>query len=77
MPGRGLSARGTMPTTSYRGLSGGIRHFFPSRHYSAVRSSQHANDDNDILTASARRWVFVTFFRRSITLMSGRVLVHA
>ncbi|GFU81178.1 hypothetical protein TNCV_5003891 [Trichonephila clavipes] len=48
-----LGARGTMTTTSYRSRSAvGVRHlFFPSRHYSAVRSRLGAtrNDDNDIL----------------------------
>ncbi|GFS69696.1 uncharacterized protein TNCV_4052861 [Trichonephila clavipes] len=102
-------------TTTYRVYSAvGVRHFFPSRHYSAARSRLGArgtmtttsyrsrsavgcsslfsveallccpvaswctrNDDNDILPRPARRWVFVTFFRRGTTLLSGRVLVHA
>ncbi|GFU81317.1 hypothetical protein TNCV_2439891 [Trichonephila clavipes] len=75
-----LGARGTMTTTSYRKHSAvGVRHFFfPSRDYSAVRSRLLTrNDDNDILPRNTRRWVFVTFFRRGTTLLSGRVLVHA
>ncbi|GFT81223.1 hypothetical protein TNCV_1998891 [Trichonephila clavipes] len=86
-----LSARGTMTTTSYRSRSAvGIRHFFSVEAILCcpVASLCTRNDDNDILrhlmpglyctrNVNARRWVFVTFFRRGTTLLSGRVFVHA
>ncbi|GFT81301.1 hypothetical protein TNCV_514121 [Trichonephila clavipes] len=75
-----LSARGTMTNDILpHPLSGGYSSLFPSAHLLCcpVASWCTRYDDNDILRAPARRWVFVTFFRRGITLMSGRVLVHA
>ncbi|GFU81322.1 hypothetical protein TNCV_2439941 [Trichonephila clavipes] len=83
-----LGARGTMTTTSYRSRSAvGVRHFVTTFFVvfsveallcCPVASWCTRNDDNDILPQSAtRRWVFVTFFRRGTTLLSGRVLVHA
>ncbi|GFY03179.1 uncharacterized protein TNCV_4587801 [Trichonephila clavipes] len=74
-----LGARGTMTTITYRGHSAvGVRPFFPSRHNSGVRSRLGAR--GTMTTTSYRgiqRWVFVPFFRRGTTLLSGRVLVHA
>ncbi|GFU81337.1 hypothetical protein TNCV_2440091 [Trichonephila clavipes] len=53
-----------MTTTSYRSrVAVGVRHLFPSRPYSAVRSRLGAR--GTMTTTSyrvARRWVFVTFF---------------
>ncbi|GFV52492.1 hypothetical protein TNCV_1580111 [Trichonephila clavipes] len=60
-----------MTTTSYRSRSAvGVRQFFPSRHYSAVRSRLGARGT---MSAAARRWVFVIFFRRGTTLLSSRL----
>ncbi|GFY03200.1 uncharacterized protein TNCV_4588011 [Trichonephila clavipes] len=61
-----------------RTLSGGCSSFFPSRQYSGVRLRLVARGTMTTNpTADARRWVFVSFFRRDTTVLSGRVLVHA
>ncbi|GFU81225.1 uncharacterized protein TNCV_2162541 [Trichonephila clavipes] len=75
-----LGARGTMTTTSYRSRAAvGVRHLFSVEALLCcpVVSWCTRNDDNDILPQPRGRWVFVTFFRRGTTLLSGRVLVHA
>ncbi|GFU81302.1 uncharacterized protein TNCV_2439741 [Trichonephila clavipes] len=68
-----------MKTTTYRSRSGvSVRHFFPSRHYSAVRSRLGAR--GTMTTTSYRRRLGMGvrhFFRRGTTLRSGRVLLHA
>ncbi|GFU81173.1 hypothetical protein TNCV_5003841 [Trichonephila clavipes] len=68
-----------MTTTSYRSRSAvGVRHFFPSRHYSAVRSRLGARGTMTTTSYRSRSAVGVRhFFRRGTTLLSGRVLVHA
>ncbi|GFU81168.1 uncharacterized protein TNCV_1924151 [Trichonephila clavipes] len=69
-----------MTTTSYRSrMAVGVRHLFPSRHYSAVRSCLACtrNDDNDILPQPLGGGCSSPFFRQGTTLLSGRVLVHA
>ncbi|GFV73787.1 hypothetical protein TNCV_4361811 [Trichonephila clavipes] len=109
-----LGARGTMTTTCYRvRVAVGVRHFFPSRHNCCpVVSWCTRNDDNDmlprplgggcsslfsveaLLCCPVASWCTRNddndnlprfrvavgvrhFFRRSTTLLSGRVLVHA
>ncbi|GFU81308.1 hypothetical protein TNCV_2439801 [Trichonephila clavipes] len=68
-----------MTTTSYRSRSTvGVRHLFPSRHYSAVRSRLGAR--GRMTTTSYRNHSAVGvrhFFRRGITLLTGRVFLHA
>ncbi|GFS69674.1 hypothetical protein TNCV_4052741 [Trichonephila clavipes] len=59
-----FGARGTMTTTSYRVRAVALL-------CCPVASWCTRNDDNDILP-QPRRWVFVTFFRRGTTLLSGR-----
>ncbi|GFV02144.1 hypothetical protein TNCV_1573561 [Trichonephila clavipes] len=55
-----------MTTTSYRSRSAvGVRHFFPSRHYSAVRSRLGARGTMTTTSYRSRSsGVFVNFFRR-------------
>ncbi|GFU81279.1 hypothetical protein TNCV_2439511 [Trichonephila clavipes] len=56
----------------------GVRHLFPSRHYSAVRSRLGARGTMTTTSYRSRSAVGVRhFFRRATTLLSGRVLVHA
>ncbi|GFU81222.1 uncharacterized protein TNCV_3423881 [Trichonephila clavipes] len=83
-----LGARGTMTTTSYRPLGGGV---LPqplgggcSSLFSVeallccpVASWCTRNDDNDILPQPLGGGCSSLFFRRGTTLLSGHVLVHA
>ncbi|GFV02140.1 hypothetical protein TNCV_1573521 [Trichonephila clavipes] len=68
-----------MTTTSYRSRSAeGVRHFFPSRHYSAVRSCLVARGTMTTTSYRGRATVGVrNLFPSGTTLLSGRVLVHA
>ncbi|GFS69681.1 hypothetical protein TNCV_4052781 [Trichonephila clavipes] len=69
-----------MTTTSYRVRAAvGVRHLFPSRHYSAVRSRLGARGTMTTTSYRSTRGGGCSspFFRRGTTLLSGRILVHA
>ncbi|PRD19761.1 UNVERIFIED_CONTAM: hypothetical protein NCL1_56435 [Trichonephila clavipes] len=75
-----LFTRGTMTTTSYRSRSAvGVRHIFSTEAllFCSVTSWCTRKYDNDILPQPLFGGCSSLFFRRGITILTGRVLVHA